>query len=114
MEKMIAYCGLNCTECPAYIAHKNDDEQLRIKTADEWSKMYEAKLKPEIINCVGCLETNGVLFHHCLECKIRACCRNKNLDNCAYCEDFGCKHITEFLDLVPGAKKVLDDIRANM
>jgi len=114
MEKMIAYCGLICTECPAYIAHKNDDQQLRIKTADEWSKMYEAKLKPEIINCVGCLETEGTLFHHCMECKIRACCREKNLANCAYCDDYGCEKITEFLNYVPEAKKVLDEIKVNI
>lgn len=114
MEKMIAYCGLICTECPAYIAHKNDDEQLRIKTAAEWSKMHKAKLKSEIINCVGCLEPEGTLFPHCMECKIRACCREKNLVNCAYCDDYGCEKITEFLNYVPEAKKVLDDIRANM
>ena len=114
MEKMIAYCGLICTECPAYIAHKTDDEQLRIKTATEWSKMFKVKLKPEIINCVGCLETDGILFPHCLECKIRACCRERNLVNCAYCEDFGCEIISEFLDLVPEAKKVLDGIKTNL
>ena len=114
MKRIIAYCGLICTECPAYIAHKNDDEQLRIKTAEEWSKMFKAKLKPESINCVGCLETEGTLFHHCMECPIRACCREKEILNCAYCDDYGCEHITEFFGFVPEAKKVLDDIRANM
>jgi hypothetical protein len=114
MEKIIAYCGLICTECPAYKAHKNDDEQLRIKTAEEWSKMFKAKLKPKSINCVGCLETEGILFFHCMECKIRVCCQGKTIPNCAYCNDYGCEHITEFFDFVPDAKKVLDDIRANL
>ena len=114
MNRMIAACGLICTECPAYIAHKNNDQQLRVKTAEEWSKMFKAKLKPEIINCVGCLETEGTLFHHCMECKIRACCREKEILNCAYCDDYGCEHITEFFGFVPEAKKVLDDIRANL
>jgi len=47
MKEMIAYCGLICNECPAYIAHKNDNEQLRIKTAKQWSKEFKADIKPE-------------------------------------------------------------------
>jgi hypothetical protein len=28
MDKMIAFCGLTCTECPAFIAtQKNDDKE---------------------------------------------------------------------------------------
>ena len=45
MNRMIASCGLICTECPAFLAHKNDDEQLRIKTAKQWSKEFKADRK---------------------------------------------------------------------
>ena len=31
---MIAYCGLNCTECPAYIATKANDDKLREEAAN--------------------------------------------------------------------------------
>ena len=39
MRKMIAYCGLDCEKCDAYIATINDDQQLREKTARAWSEM---------------------------------------------------------------------------
>lgn len=29
MEKMIAFCGLVCTECRAFIATQNNDEEIR-------------------------------------------------------------------------------------
>ncbi|HQJ56387.1 MAG TPA: DUF3795 domain-containing protein [Caldisericia bacterium] len=38
MEKMMAYCGFDCTKCPAYIAKKENDDELRIRTAKEWSQ----------------------------------------------------------------------------
>jgi len=30
---MIAFCGLNCSECPAYLATKTGDDKKRIETA---------------------------------------------------------------------------------
>ena len=33
MNRMIAFCGLDCEKCDAYIATKNDDQALREKTA---------------------------------------------------------------------------------
>ncbi len=28
-KKILAYCGIDCGACPAYIATKNDDDALR-------------------------------------------------------------------------------------
>ena len=38
MKKMIAYCGLDCEKCDAYIATINDDQKLRKKTAKLWAE----------------------------------------------------------------------------
>ena len=38
MEKIIAYCGLICSECPAYIATQKDSDEERKKVAEKWSK----------------------------------------------------------------------------
>lgn len=111
---MISYCGLICTECPAYIALKTNDDELRQKTAVEWSKMYGGDIKPEAVNCAGCLADDGVLYHYCSVCKIRACSREKGWVNCAQCEDYGCDKITEFFGFVPDAKKILDGIREKL
>jgi hypothetical protein len=114
MNKMISNSGLICTECPAYIANQTDDDELREKTAAQWSKMYNATILPEAVNCVGCLEDDGVLFHHCTVCEIRKCCREKNVINCAHCDEYKCKRITEFFGWVPEAEKVLDKVRAGL
>ena len=114
MEKIISNCGLICTECPAYIAFKTDDNVLRRKTAEQWSKMYKADIKPENVNCVGCLQADGTLFHHCTVCEIRACCREKGLINCAHCDEYKCKKITEFFGWVPEAEKILDEVKAGL
>lgn len=50
----IAYCGLNCENCPARIATINDDQKLREKVAKEWSELNQANITPEMINCLGC------------------------------------------------------------
>jgi len=59
MKEMIACCGLVCTECPAYIATRNGDDELRKKTAADWSKFYGHEIKPEDITCEGCQSESG-------------------------------------------------------
>ncbi len=113
MSKIIAVCGLDCAGCPAYIAYKNDDNQLRIKTAKEWSAQFDFKFSPEQINCVGCLEAQGPHIGHCSECEIRKCAQEKGLLNCAYCSDYVCETLAKFLEMVPAAKANLEEIRAN-
>ena len=77
MEQMIAYCGLDCAKCDAFIATKNNDNQKRIETAKNWSKEYNAEIKPEHINCDGCMSKSNKLFNHCLVCEIRKCAITK-------------------------------------
>jgi hypothetical protein len=55
----LGYCGLNCESCPVLIAKKNDDNDLRVKTATEYSELYREFLggrivKREDMNCSGC------------------------------------------------------------
>ena len=33
MEKIVAFCGTVCTECPAFIATRNDDDNKRKEIA---------------------------------------------------------------------------------
>jgi hypothetical protein len=110
-SRMLGMCGLDCAACPAFIAHRTDDQALRTKTADEWSKQFNVTLKPEDINCVGCLRTEGVHIGHCAECEIRKCGRARNVPNCALCPDYPCEKIANFLANVPPAKANLEDIR---
>jgi hypothetical protein len=112
-EKMIAVCGLVCTECPAFIATQNDDDQKRKEVARTWSS-DKHELRPEDINCDGCLATDGRLIGFCSDCDIRNCGFEKELENCAHCEEYGCEKLNKMFDQASEARKNLDEIRGNL
>jgi C1A family cysteine protease len=102
MEKMTSYCGIDCAECGAYLAMKNNDQALREKTAAEWSKVHNFAFTPEMINCTSCKQTNGVHVGYCSECEIRKCASVKGVVNCGACSEFKtCKTINDFLAKCP-------------
>ena len=109
--KTLSMCGLDCTACPAFVAHKANDQALRVKTAAEWSKQFGVALKPEDINCVGCLKTEGVQIGHCADCEIRRCGLARKVRNCALCPDYPCEKIDRFVANVPPAKANLEEVR---
>ena len=111
MDKIIGICGIPCSTCPAYIATQADDEEARIKTASDWSKEFNADIKPEHINCDGCYPGTDRLFQYPTVCEIRKCGFSKGVLNCAYCEEYACEKLTEFFKLVPIAKTTLEEIR---
>ena len=112
MERMLAYCGLTCTDCPAYIATQNDDDQERAKVAEMWSKEFGVSLQAEDVICDGCLSENGRRFKHCDVCKIRSCAISRQIANCAYCDEYVCNELNGILQYVPAAKENLDQIRS--
>lgn len=112
-EKMIAYCGLACTECPAYVATQANDMAALAKLAESWSKEFNASLKAEDCLCDGCLGT-GRQIGHCSQCEIRACAVGRGAANCAHCDDFGCEKLTGFWAVAPEAKTTLEAIRETL
>ena len=114
MEKMISFCGLTCTDCPAFIATQKDDDEEREKVAVMWSEQFKADLKPEDINCEGCLVDSENLFSHCKVCEIRKCGKEKKVENCAYCDEYACDKLSDIFKAVPEAKATLDEIRVSL
>jgi len=112
--EMIAYCGIKCSECPAYIATVTNDDSLREKTAKEWSKMFGGEIKPSDINCMGCLAKEGAVFGHCSVCEIRACGMEKEVENCAYCGDFMCEKLEKFSVHIPKEIEYLKEINSGL
>ena len=55
MNNYIAYCGLECEACEAHIATINDDNELRMKVAREWSELNNVEITPDMIICPGYL-----------------------------------------------------------
>jgi len=91
MSEMMAYCGLLCDQCGAYKATVANDETMRKRQAEDWSKMFHSDIKPEDIHCLGC--RSDVLFGNCQACKIRVCANEKKLNDCGKCESFPCDKV---------------------
>jgi len=110
-KKMIAKCGIVCSECPAYIATQKNDDTLRAETAKKWSEMFKADIKAADINCNGCQSDTGPLFNYCSTCEIRKCAAEKKAATCAACPEYSCAKLDAFLANVPEARKVLEELR---
>jgi hypothetical protein len=113
MSRLIAVCGLICSDCGAYLATQADDPAALEKVAAQWRLEYNA---PNItvagVACDGCLP-EGRKCAHCAECQIRACGLAHGVANCAYCADYAtCAKIAGFFQMVPAARVTLDGVRA--
>ena len=108
MRNMIAYCGLDCETCDAYLATVNDDQALREKTAKLWAELNHAPILPEHINCQGC-RVDGVKTVFCESlCGIRQCALKKGVTTCGGCPDMeGCQTVGGILSNNPEALKNL-------
>lgn len=119
VTQKLGYCGLNCEECPVFISTRNNDNELRQRTAEEWSKLYSnqlgnRELSVNDMRCNGCKSENGILFEGCRICPIRKCSKDKNFETCADCNDYEkCEMINGFFTVHQQAKKNLDNIRAH-
>jgi hypothetical protein len=110
MDKIIAYCGITCSECPAYQATRDNDQAKREKIAADWSKQFGHDIKPADINCFGCLDPK-TMFGYCQMCEIRKCARGRGVVNCAHCADYSCAILTKFHAQAVSAKTALEEIR---
>lgn len=113
-KELIAYCGLYCGDCYHYqgkiadLARDLRKELRRYKFAERAEKMatvaYSASFKnfPECYDLLGtmvrfrckrtCRGNGGPPF-----CKIRECCRRRDIEGCWQCDDFETCPTTDFL-----------------
>ena len=122
MEKIIAYCGLQCQKCDAYVATQSGDPAALEQVAAKWREQFNS---PEItadgIVCDGCLatENGGRVAYYCTVCAIRACAIERGMTNCAHCADYVhndalCDKLAGFLEHSPEARAMLDGIRSGL
>ncbi len=116
-KQELGYCGLNCETCLILVAKKNNDNELRIKTAREFFTLYGGSstgrpIKPEDINCDGC-QSEDDLFIGCRSCRIRKCCRERGFDTCANCAEYPvCQVLNDFL-AHPAHQQAKDNLDKN-
>ncbi len=95
---MIAYCGLECLECKAFIATQADDDRLRADCAQAWTYEFKYNVRPEQINCDGC-KADGRKFFVCKMCAVRKCAQERKVENCTLCTDYACEKEKALLDM---------------
>ncbi len=105
---MLSVCGLICTECPAYLASRTGNKEMKTKTAKEWSRLFKVRIKPEDVNCNGCISQGDNLFGHCKVCEVRLCGKEKGVLNCYVCLDYPCSKIRRLHEYLPQARKTLE------
>jgi len=114
MSKIVAMCGLFCDDCIAFSATQKNDNNLREKVVEAWST-EEEPLRLEDADCDGCIA--GKRLHSFFRiCEVGECGLQRNIENCAYCNDFPCGKLEKLwrsFQTVSGeeAKKNLDEIR---
>jgi RecJ-like exonuclease len=114
MEKTIAYCGITCSDCPTFKATKTNDNAERKRVAELWTKEYGHPFKSEDINCESCQTRGTRVFSYCNICEIRKCGQQKNVKNCAYCEDYKCEKLSKLHEQAPKLKETLANIRMQL
>ncbi len=112
MDKIIAYCGLVCSDCEAYVATQAGDQAALEQVAAKWREEYNAPgITVASVLCDGCL-TGERKCGHCAECDIRACGVERGVVNCGHCPDYAsCEKLERFFAMVPPARAVLDEVR---
>lgn len=112
--RILAYCGLLCNRCPAYIATQTGDRDLLRGTAVRWSS-DQFKIEPEDILCDGCFGRGARITKFCSMCGVRACAIGRAVVNCGVCADYPCERLEQHWATCKcrdEAKPVLDAERA--
>ena len=110
-KMQIAYCGIVCSDCGAYIATIKNDDKLRQAQAEKWAKQYNIPImKTSDVNCTGC-NSKGVRMGHCAACEIRTCAVEKGLKSCGYCATYPCAKLEAVIKHYPAAREALDAIK---
>lgn len=109
---MIAYCGLTCTDCPAYLATQAGDRAELERVAALWREEFNAPhITVASILCDGCI-IEGRKCGHCAECEIRACALALSVATCGHCNEYACEKLEGFFAFAPDARATLDGVRA--
>ena len=86
---ILSKCGYRCDLCLAYQPNieKND---RRKELSDEWFNIYGFRIEPELIRCEGCVSSESPNLID-KNCPVRPCVVDKNIKNCAFCDEFVCE-----------------------
>jgi hypothetical protein len=109
--KIVAYCGITCSSCDAYLATQSRDQAELERVAAAWREQFDPSITAASIVCDGCLTVTGRLAGYCDVCPIRACATDRGVASCALCYDYVCSTLQGQLDHAPQLRVTLDAMR---
>lgn len=91
-RNMTAPCGLDCFNCPVYLA--NNNENLREIVADRLNVPKEKAV------CQGCRNEGGAItaIGRNKPCYVYQCIQEKEISLCCDCADFPCDNLHPYAD----------------
>ena len=91
-KQMTAPCGLDCFNCPLYLA--KDDEELQAKFAQVDGVSAERPY------CLGCRNEEGWpdSFEMPKQCNLYECVERRGLEFCFECDRFPCDYLHPYAD----------------
>lgn len=115
MTKLLSYCGLDCSECEAYIATQKNDRAELDAVAKKWSAQYGGKeMGGDACLCDGCASGRRTATAHAATCGIRVCASKRGVTTCAHCDEYGCATLQQFFAFAPVLKEKLEAIRKDL
>jgi len=107
---LLAFCGVDCTNCEIFIATQENNFMLKEKIAKKISSS-SYKITTDEINCYGCSGNQNIKFKFCNSCKIRECGIENKLNNCGECVKYPCCLLTKAFEMDQTNKIRLDKIK---
>lgn len=91
-REMTAPCGLDCFNCPMYLAGK--DEEMRTIISKKLG------IPEEEASCSGCRAQGGTIafLKMAQPCNVYRCITGKGLAFCCDCDDFPCDYLHPYAD----------------
>lgn len=107
MEEILSRCGYRCDLCMAYRLNVESHPENRQLLSDGWFKYFGFLIQPDNILCNGCLYDQCLTLD--LDCKVRPCVVERGIDNCAFCDEYGCAKLKDRLVTFEGIQAHIKD-----
>ena len=91
-DAILAPCGIDCIECPAYQATREKDYEKLAEILKEWAPVEEG-YEPEDLLCEGCYGER--VSRDCRVCWIKDCVEERGIPNCAHCGGYPCERLVK-------------------
>jgi hypothetical protein len=104
---MLAYCGIDCSACAAYMATQANDVKKLTHLVGEW---FKGSQNYTIVMCDGC-KSESRIMQWCKECPTRLCARARTLESCALCRNYGCEKLLKVFEASQEAQTNLECLR---